>query len=102
MNVFNTTKGSQILRKPLGIIAMLIFVALTAKVMASKGLAMGIMLVVLPGAIIFVNRIFNNPRFGLMSVFVVEFFVLGLGRYVQGVPMGLAVDGLLIVTYLFN
>ncbi len=51
------------MRKPLGIIAMLIFVALTAKVMASKGLAMGLMLVVLPGAIIFVNRIFNNPRF---------------------------------------
>ena len=100
MDVFNTTRGSQILRKPLGIIAMLLFVFLTAKVMASKGLIMGIMMVILPGAIIFVNRVFNNPRLGLMSVFVVEFFVLGLGRYVQGVPMGLAVDGLLIITYI--
>ena len=100
MDVFNTTQGSQILRKPLGIIAMLFFVFLTAKVMASKGLVMGIMMVILPGAIIFINRVFNNPRLGLMSVFVVEFFVLGLGRYIQGVPMGLAVDGLLIVTYI--
>lgn len=100
MNVFNSTHGSQILRKPLGIIVLIIFVVLTAKVMASKGLSMGIMLVALPGAIIFINRIFINPRFGLMSVFVVEFFVLGLGRYIQGIPMGLAVDGLLIITYI--
>ncbi len=68
--------------------------------MASKGLITGMMMVILPGVIIFVNRVFLNPRFGLWSVFVVEFFVLGLGRYIQGVPMGLAVDGLLFLTYL--
>jgi hypothetical protein len=99
-NTFDTTKGSALLRKPLGLLAMLFFVFITAKLIASKGLVMGIMMVMLPAVIIFVNRVFLNPRLGLWTVFVVEFFVLGLGRYIQGVPMGLAVDGLLFLTYL--
>lgn len=100
MNIFDKTRGSDYLRKPLGLVGMLFFTIISAKMIASGGLKSGIMLVILPGIIMFINRIFNNPRMGLWSVFVVEFFVLGLGRYIQGIPMGLAVDGLLFLTYL--
>lgn len=100
MSNFDKKFGSDLLKKPLVLIAFLLFVAFTAKIIASKGIVTGMMLVVLPVAVIFINRVFINPRLGLMSVFVVEFFVLGLGRYIQGIPLGLAVDGLLILTFL--
>jgi hypothetical protein len=99
-DLFHKKLGADVLRKPIVIVALVIFVVLTAKVIASKGMMMGMALVVVPGLIIYVNRIFNNPRLGLLSVFIVQFFVLGLGRYIQGIPLGLSVDGLLILTYL--
>ncbi|MBN2747793.1 MAG: O-antigen ligase domain-containing protein [Bacteroidales bacterium] len=98
--IFKKKLGSDILRKPLVLIVLFLFVIVTAKAMASKGLMIGIALVVLPAALIFLNRVFINPRLGLLAVFIVEFFVLGLGRYIQGFPLGLTVDGLLIITYL--
>ncbi len=98
--VFNKKLGSDILRKPWVLIVLILFVIVTAKSMAAKGLMVGLALVFLPAILIFLNRVFLNPRIGLMTVFVVEFFVLGLGRYIQGFPLGLTVDGLLIITYL--
>lgn len=100
MNLFDSNSGSAILKKPIFLVFLLIFVIITAKFIASKGIVIGMLIVFLPIAIIFINRVFINPRIGLLSVFIVEFFVLGLGRYIQGIPLGLTVDGLLILTYL--
>jgi O-antigen ligase len=100
MNLFDSNSGSSILKKPIFLVLLLIFIIITAKFIASKGIVIGMLIVFLPIAIIFINRVFINPRIGLLSVFIVEFFVLGLGRYIQGIPLGLTVDGLLILTYL--
>lgn len=99
MSIFNTIHGSEWLRKPIGIIGISLFTLVAAYLIAKKGLALGGMLAVLPIAVIFVAMVFQNPRRGLWTVFCLQFFVLGVTRYISGIPMGLGVDGLLILTY---
>lgn len=40
-----------------------------------------------------------NPRMGIISVFVANYFAMGLARYVPG-PLGLSIDALLVLTWL--
>lgn len=98
MNDFLKESGSSVLRKPAGIITILALTVITAKLISVGGLKIGIVVAVLPIVVIYLNRIFVKPELGLWSVFVVEFFVLGLGRYISGFPLGLTVDGLLVLT----
>jgi len=59
----------------------------------------GIALLVLPGPIFYLYKFFGNPRIGFYSVLVANYFAIGLSRYIPA-PLGLAVDGLLVLTWL--
>ncbi len=59
----------------------------------------GIMLLLLPFAILFAASVFYNPRMGLMVAFIMNYFALGLVRYVQA-PWGLSIDMLLLLSWL--
>lgn len=61
----------------------------------------GFVLLLLPGVIFFFVRLFQDPRFGIYSLFVLNYFVMGISRYMSGsIPIGLAIDGVLIITYI--
>ena len=100
MNPINETKGTEWLRKPIGILAVLLFTVVAGFIIAKKGLVMGGMIGVLPFVVIYVGMVFRNPRIGIWTMFCLQFFILGVTRYISGIPLGLSVDGLLVLTYI--
>lgn len=78
----------------------LLAVCLTAAMwlFRSGELVAGLPLLVIPFVILFISAIFVNPMFGFLSMFVANYFALGISRYLPG-PLGLSVDGLLVLTW---
>ncbi len=66
---------------------------------ATKGLLVGIAVIVLPLAVVYVVNLMLNPRIGLVTIIIFSFFVIGLSRYVPA-TWGLIIDGLLLLMYL--
>lgn len=67
---------------------------------ADQGILAVAAFLVLPFGFFFLVKVFENPVFCFFSVYVVNFVVLGLNRYMLDAPLGLAVDGLLALTYI--
>ncbi len=66
---------------------------------ANDNFIAGIALLILPGPIFYLYHFFANPRIGFYSVLVANYFAIGLSRYIPA-PLGLTVDGLLVLTWL--
>ena len=99
MNPFETTQGSDYLRKPLPILLLLSIIVTTAHLTATKGLVAGIGIMILPFAIVYMGALFINPRIGIVTILIFNFFVLGIGRYIP-MTWGLLMDGLMVLMYL--
>jgi ABC-type multidrug transport system fused ATPase/permease subunit len=99
MDKFDPVFGSDRIRSPFFITLMVIVAIVSAFVIAKGGIIIGLLLILLPVMLIVLNRIFNAPYFSFLIVFFANFFILGLNRYIPG-PLGLTIDGLLILTYL--
>ena len=56
-------------------------------------------ILLLPFVVLFVGAVFVKPERGLLAVFVVNYFAMGLARYVPA-PLGLSVDGILVLTWI--
>lgn len=70
-----------------------------AVVLSKSGIIAGISLMMLPFLALFLNLLFVYPKLGVYSALVMAFMANGLARYVPA-PLGLAIDGLLVLTYL--
>ena len=93
-------QGARKLEHPL-VIAILILVAVIfGVIMAKGGFKVTIALVALFPVLIFLNRLFNNPPFGIYTLLIFAFTAIGATRYIQGVPLGLSIDGFLVLTLL--
>lgn len=99
MDKFDPVSGSDRIRSPFFIALILLISGVSAYLMAKGGLIISFMLLILPLILIALNRIFNAPYFGFIIVFTANFFMMGLNRYIPG-PLGLTIDGLLILIYL--
>ncbi len=65
---------------------------------ARGGLPVALGLAVGPPALVFALVCLRKPSVGVLTAFVVGFFLGGLGRIVAGVPFGLTVDVLLTIS----
>jgi hypothetical protein len=65
----------------------------------SGNLALGIIMLLVPFVVLFISMIFIRPIIGFITMFFANYFVMGISRYIQG-PLGLAVDGLLLLTWI--
>lgn len=92
--------GSFKLTDPIFIIGIFIIAAIVSYVVAFEGIRFGIALMFIPIALIYFNRLFNHPSLGLITVIIMSFFAIGLTRYIPGIPLGLSIDGLLVLTYM--
>ncbi|MEM6863820.1 MAG: O-antigen ligase domain-containing protein [Bacteroidota bacterium] len=99
MNPFEKTQGSDYLRKPLPILLLFSVVLATGHLTATKGLVAGLAVMVLPFAAFYVGALFVNPRIGVITILIFNFFVLGIGRYIP-MTWGLLMDGLMVLMYL--
>ncbi|MEI6753158.1 MAG: O-antigen ligase family protein [Paludibacter sp.] len=59
----------------------------------------GFAILLFPVPILYLYWVFKFPRIGFISVLYANYFAIGLTRYVPA-PFGLAVDGLLVITWL--
>lgn len=99
MNPFHKTYGTDYLKEPLPIAILLSLTIACAHLTATKGLIVGLAIIILPIAIVYLGVLFARPKIGIMTIFVLNFTILGLGRYVP-MTWGLLIDGLLFLMYL--
>lgn len=97
---FERLTGSDKLNSNLILMTLFIGLFLAAFVIGTQGLTAGIMLIGLPFGIVYAYFFFKNPVIGVYSALVLGFIILGSARYLKGVQVGLAMDGILFLTYI--
>ena len=97
---FIVKSGAYRINNPL--VLSLLFISLIGAgfFIADQGLLAVAALLVLPFAVFFLIKVFENPVVGFFAVYVVNFIALGLARYVLQAPFGLLVDGFLVLTFI--
>jgi len=90
--------GAEKIRKPFYFLSLLFFALAASLAIANKGPMVGAILTILPFVVYFLVRTFMDPKFGLILSFIFSFFAIGLTRYIDGIPFGLGVDLLLVLT----
>jgi len=98
-NPIQQQTGSGIFFKIPVVIMMLLGIIVTAVVIAKGGLLIAFSLILIPGILLFLNRLFNNPKFGLYSLLIAGFTANALTRYLGDYPFGLSIDVILVMTY---
>lgn len=100
INPFENYSGSLNLAKPRSMFVLLGALAVSAIIIAKlKIIGVGLMLALIGGGI-YMYFLFNNPIIGFYTAIALNFILLGLGRYVKGLPLGFGIDGILLLTYL--
>lgn len=90
--------GASKLQHPLILGIVILVTVVVGAVVGRGGLKVAIALLFLAPTIYFLNRVFTNPAVGVYAVLFAAFTAIGLTRYIRNVPLGLSVDGLLVLT----
>jgi hypothetical protein len=99
-NPFDKVPGSSSLAKPMGIVLLFVAVSVIALILAKLEIVgLGILFALLFGAI-YLYLLFSHPVIGFYTAIGLNFLLLGLGRYVMGLPLGFGIDGIIILTFL--
>ncbi|PQJ76948.1 O-antigen ligase family protein [Polaribacter glomeratus] len=99
-NPFDKISGSAGLAKPKGLLLLLGGILLVALILAKLQVAgVGILFALIFGAV-YLYLLFTNPIIGFFTAIGLNFVILGIGRYVQGLPLGFAIDGIMVLTFL--
>lgn len=96
---FTNRSGSAWLENPFVIILLIGVIILIGYMISVGGLATAMGILFLPPILLFLNRLFVNPRLGIFTVIILAFTAIGINRYVTGLPLGLSIDIMLILTY---
>jgi O-Antigen ligase len=91
--------GAMILQKPWMMVLLVLAMVGIGYVISKGGLLAGIGILALPPILFYLNRLFVNPRIGLFTVLILSFTAIGLNRYIVGLPLGLSIDIMLVLTY---
>lgn len=81
-------------------IPALFFAVAFGWLIATRGISIGILLIVVPFLIGFVALIFLKPRIGILVFIFYCFIQPTLGKHIEGPQFGLGQDGLLVLTWL--
>ena len=99
-NPFDKLSGSAILEDPKVILLVLLSVSFVAIILAKlKVVGVGLFLALFFGSI-FIYIIFKHPIIGFFTAIAYNFLVLGIGRYIKGLPLGFGIDGIMILTFI--
>ncbi|MEL7598489.1 MAG: O-antigen ligase family protein [Proteiniphilum sp.] len=66
------------------------------------GLLEGLLLCFAPLGIYLLFRLLESPWIALLGVITVNYFIMGATRYIPGIPAGIVMDGLLVLTLFFT
>lgn len=99
-NPIQEKTGSEVFFKTPIVLLLLLGIITTAVMIAKGGLLITFALVVVPGALFFLNRLFNKPQIGFYALIFAGFTANALIRYIGDYPFGLSIDILLVLTYI--
>lgn len=100
INPFEKTPGSAALVNPKNIVLFLVGILFVALILSKlKIVGVGIFLALVFGTV-YLNLLFKNPILGFYTAIGLNFVILGIGRYIKGLPLGFAIDGIMIITFL--
>ncbi len=99
-NPFGRYTGSDRIRSVPLLLTLLVIIAFTAFIIGKMGLIATFGLIALPFAFAYLYFLFRSPLIGLYTAFIFAFILLGLSRYIPGIPIGLGMDGILVLTLL--
>ncbi len=99
-NPFERLTGSGMFASPKFKLGIITCYALLAIIIAKAGLISGIFFIGLPFVFLYLVLLFRYPIIGLYTAVFFGFVLLGVGRYIKDVPIGLAMDGILFLTYI--
>jgi len=97
---FGEGKGANKLRKGYMLLLILFLTLFIALLISRAGIIAAAGFFLLPFIVFFLVKMYSNPKLGIYAAIFIGFFAIGLSRYIKGVPFGLSMDGLLILTYL--
>ncbi len=97
---FKRYSGSMKLNDPVMIIGLLVIAVIASYIIGNGGLRTALLVGAIPVAIFYLNRIFTKPNIGLYTTLIASFLVIGITRYIPGIPLGLTIDGLLVLTFI--
>ena len=92
--------GSAILASPKGLLFFFLGVGLVALILAKLELVGAGLIFALMFGGIFLYILFKNPIIGFYTAIGLNFILLGISRYVTGLPFGFGIDGIMILTFL--
>jgi hypothetical protein len=99
-NPFDENSGSASITKPRTLLLLLLAAGLFAVILAKLEIVgLGILFAIIFGGV-YLYKLFNNPIIGFFTAIGLNFIVLGIVRYIPGLPLGFGIDGILILTYL--
>jgi len=97
-NPFYNRTGALKMLNPINILGALLSSLLIGFILVEKGIALIAVLLVLPFIILFVVKLFEDPKIGLYTIQIAGYFVVGIYRYTGDVaPFGLSADILFVV-----
>ncbi|AFK04970.1 O-antigen polymerase [Emticicia oligotrophica DSM 17448] len=97
---FQASKGSEQLKKPLNLGLLILFGIFFSLIISKSGFTAGIAFAALPFLFFFLYQLFTYPKLGIYSTIFMGFMVNGIPRYVSDAPVGLAIDGILFLTFI--
>jgi len=98
--VFEKQYGSDLLKNPVYLTALVFVVVGLGFITAKGGLISGIGILALPFLLTYLYYIFMFPKIGIVAILLLNFTAIGLARYIQGVPLGLSIDAIFILIYI--
>jgi len=100
INPFDENSGSASIINPWALIALFITAVLFAVIIAKLGIVgLGILIALIVGGF-YLYLLFKNPILGFFTAIGLNFILLGMARYIPGLPLGFGIDGIIILTYL--
>lgn len=100
LNPYTGTTGSDRASSWWYLAGLFLALILAAWVMATFGLLGGFGLLALPFLLIYGYFFFRFPVIGLYTAIAMGFILLGLARYVRDLPVGMAMDGILVFSFI--
>ena len=100
INPFEYNTGSSRLSNPRAVLLVLLITSVLAFLSAKMGMSSFALSVGLPLFLVYGYFLFTWPVIGLYTAIALSFVLIGAGRYVKDVPVGLGLDAVLILTFI--
>ncbi len=105
LNPFEQNTGSDRIQSIWTLVFIGFLLVLSAWIASLTGIVAGMAFIVFPFVFLYLYLLFRYPIIGLYTAISLGFILLGIGRYISGIPIGLGMDGILILTliaFIFN